>query len=108
VMAAADFDRKIRDADLLITGEGRTDGQTAYGKVPVGLARVAAQHGVPVVCLSGGLAGNYETIYELGVTAAFSNVLDAMSLCEAMARSGEMLTQAAFALTRLILAVKKN
>jgi len=108
VMDAVDFDHVIRGADLLITGEGRTDGQTAFGKVPVGLAGVAARHGVPVICLSGGLADNYEAIYDLGVTAAFSNVLDAMPLGEAMARSGDMLTKSAYALTRLMLALYKR
>jgi len=108
VIEATDFAGKIRDADLLITGEGRTDGQTAFGKVPVGLAMVAKQYGVPVVCLSGGLAEGYEAIYAHGVDAAFSNVTDAMPLAQAMERSGPMLTQAAYAIVRLLLAFRKK
>ena len=108
VMEAADFAAKVHDADLLITGEGRTDGQTAYGKVPVGLARVASKFLVPVVCISGGLAGEYEDIYQQGITAAFSNVTDAMPLSAAIAQSGEMTTQAAYSITRLLLALKNK
>ena len=108
VIEAADFAGKVRDADLLITGEGRTDGQTAFGKVPVGLAMVAKQYGVPVVCLSGGLAEGYEAIYAHGVDAAFSNVTDAMPLAQAMANSGHMMTQAAYAITRLLLAFRNK
>ncbi len=108
VIEATDFAGKIRDADLLITGEGRTDGQTAFGKVPVGLAMVAKQYGVPVVCLSGGLAEGYEAIYAHGVDAAFSNVTDAMPLAQAMERSGPMLTQATYAIVRLLLAFRKK
>ncbi len=107
VIEAAAFEEKLAGADLLITGEGRTDGQTAYGKVPVGLAMVAKKCGVPVVCLSGGLAGDYEKIYEHGITAAFSNVTDAMPLNEAMQKSGDMMIKSAYAITRLLLAFVK-
>jgi len=108
VIEATEFEKKVQDADLLITGEGRTDGQTAYGKVPVGLAMVAKRCGVPVVCLSGGLTGDYENIYEHGVDAAFSNVTDAMSLKDAMKNSGDMTIKAAYALTRLLLSFHKK
>ncbi len=108
VMDATNFVVKVKTADLLITGEGRTDGQTAFGKVPVGLAQAAAKFGVPVLCLSGGLADGYEAIYDHGVTAALSNVTDAMPLKDAIENSGEMLTQAAFAITRLLTAFKNR
>jgi glycerate 2-kinase len=108
VIEATAFEEKLQGADMLITGEGRTDGQTAYGKVPVGLAMVAKRCGVPVVCLSGGLAGDYENIYAHGIDAAFSNVTDAMPLKEAMLHSGDMMTKAAYAITRLMLALRKK
>ena len=49
------FDALVQGADLVLTGEGRTDFQTAMGKAPVGVAAAAKKHGVPVVCLAGGL-----------------------------------------------------
>lgn len=99
---ACQFEEELREADLLITGEGRTDGQTAYGKVPVGLAQIAQRHGVPVVCLSGGLGPGYEVIYQHGIDAAFSNVTNAMPLKSAMESSGPMLEETAYAIMRLI------
>ena len=108
VIETSHFEDIIKDADLLITGEGKTDGQTVYGKVPVGLALVAKKFKVPVICLSGGLGEGYEDIYNFGIDAAFSNVTDAMSLKEAMKKSGEMLTQSAYSLVRLIKSVQKN
>jgi glycerate 2-kinase len=55
VMAAADFDGKLARADLVITGEGRIDAQTAFGKTALGVARRAAGTGVPCVAVGGGV-----------------------------------------------------
>lgn len=96
------FEEHVKDADLLITGEGRTDMQTAYGKVPVGLASIASKYGVPVVCLSGGLGEDYEAVYDKGITAALSCASGPMTLEEAMKHSGELLTQSAYTITRLV------
>ena len=106
VIQHSKFDDIIKGADLLITGEGKTDYQTAFGKVPVGLSCIASKYGVPVICLSGGLGEGYENIYEHGIDAAFSTITDAMPLHEAMGRSGSMLTQAAYAITRLVRKIK--
>lgn len=102
VSEVCNLEKEIADADLVITGEGRTDAQTAYGKVPAGVAAVAQKYNVPVVCLSGGLADDFEEIYNHGITAAFSCINNAMTLEEAMAGAAEMLTQNAFTITRLI------
>lgn len=108
VIEHSNFEETVKDADLLITGEGRTDLQTAYGKVPVGLAAIASKHGIPVVCLSGGLGEGYEAVYQHGIDSAFSCITGPMTLEEAMERSGEMLTQAAYAITRLVMHFKKG
>jgi glycerate kinase len=55
VMAAADFDAKLGQADLVITGEGRIDAQTAFGKTALGVARRAADAGVPCIAVGGGV-----------------------------------------------------
>ncbi|MFY9113789.1 MAG: glycerate kinase, partial [Dethiobacteria bacterium] len=102
VSEVCNLEKEIADADLVITGEGRTDAQTAFGKVPAGVAAVAQKYNVPVVCLSGGLADDFEEIYNHGITAAFSCINNAMTLEEAMAGAAEMLTQNAFTITRLI------
>ncbi|MFA6135678.1 MAG: glycerate kinase, partial [Phycisphaerae bacterium] len=55
VLETTGFEALVQGADLVLTGEGRTDFQTAMGKAPVGVAAVAKRHGVLVVCLAGGL-----------------------------------------------------
>ncbi|MBA2718145.1 MAG: glycerate kinase [Chloroflexi bacterium] len=55
VMAAADFDAKLAKADVVITGEGRIDAQTAFGKTALGVARRAAAAGVPCIAVGGGV-----------------------------------------------------
>ena len=96
---------RIAGADLVITGEGKTDSQTARGKVPVGIAAVARQHGVPVICISGGLEGDYEQIYGQGISACFSIVPGPVSLESAMANGEVYLYQQVVNLFRAIQAV---
>lgn len=108
VMESCNLDEIMRDARLVITGEGKTDHQTAFGKVPAGIASLAEKNGVPVICLSGSLAEGFEEIYKIGIDAAFSNITGPMSLAEAMEKSAEMLTHNAYAVTRVVLAINKS
>lgn len=61
------FDECVRDVDLVITGEGNMDEQSAAGKAPVGVARRAKRYGKSVVAVVGGRADNLDTVYERGV-----------------------------------------
>ena len=61
------FDERVRDADLVITGEGNMDEQSAAGKAPVGVARRAKRYGKPVVAVVGGRAVSLDTVYEQGI-----------------------------------------
>jgi glycerate kinase len=54
-MEATDFDARLAESDLVVTGEGRIDAQTAFGKTALGVARRAAEAGVPCVAVGGGL-----------------------------------------------------
>lgn len=67
VLDLVGFDERVHDADLVITGEGNMDEQSAAGKAPVGVARRAKLHGKPVVAVVGGRAGNLDAVYEQGV-----------------------------------------
>lgn len=58
---AAGIEERLRGADIVITGEGRLDGQTAFGKAPQYVARLARATGRPVVCIAGSLGSGYET-----------------------------------------------
>ena len=61
------FDERVRDVDLVITGEGNMDEQSAAGKAPVGVARRAKRYGRPVAAVVGGRADNLDAVYEQGV-----------------------------------------
>lgn len=61
------FDERVRDVDLVITGEGNMDEQSAAGKAPVGMARRAKRYGKPVVAVVGGRAVNLDAVYEQGI-----------------------------------------
>jgi len=84
VTDAIDLESILSGADLVITGEGRTDGQTIYGKAPIGVARVAAQCGVPVIGLSGSLTLDSAAVLEHGIEAVFSAVRRPCALEEAL------------------------
>jgi glycerate 2-kinase len=97
----AKLEEKIKSAQLVFTGEGKTDAQTAYGKVPAGVASIAKQYGVPVICLSGALDERTETLYNKGITGLFSIINRPMTLDEAMENAHPLLIQAAENLMRL-------
>lgn len=92
----------IRQADWVITGEGATDAQTAFGKAPIGVAKAAREFGVPVVCLSGGLGHGYQAIYTNGMTAAASTTPQPMTLDECLAAGEALIEDAAERVARMI------
>jgi glycerate kinase len=94
VMKAVGFERKLAGCGLVLTGEGRLDAQTAYGKTVTGVARVAGGHGIPVLALAGEVAGGAEQLHELGVTALLSIARGPISLEESIRRAGELLESA--------------
>lgn len=89
-----DLEQKIRSADLVLTGEGHLDDQSLHGKVPVGVARIARRHSVPVVCVAGGVSGRASRFRAAGIDVAFSLVPCPMSLDEAQSRASGLLADA--------------
>ena len=102
VLETTDFDALVKGADLVITGEGRTDFQTAMGKAPVGVAAAAKRHGVPVVCLAGGLGDGAGDVLTKGIDALASTVPGPMSLEECLARGAELVEAGAARLCRMV------
>ncbi|RYL95828.1 glycerate kinase [Sporolactobacillus sp. THM7-4] len=84
VIQATNLEEKLRDAALVITGEGRIDSQTIYGKTPVGVARSAKKFGIPVIGLAGSLSSDCAVVHQHGIDALFSIVPGAVSLGEAL------------------------
>ncbi len=84
VSKAVDLDQEIAQADLVITGEGRLDGQSLNGKVPVGVAEIAMKHNCPVIALTGSLGDDIDGLYDHGIDAAFSSIYKICSLQSAL------------------------
>jgi glycerate 2-kinase len=87
VMEAVGLDAAVRDADLVITGEGRIDSQTIYGKTPIGVARVAKRHGKPVIGIAGCLTSDVGVVHDHGIDAVFSVLDRACTVEEALAEA---------------------
>lgn len=96
------LEEHLRQADLVVTGEGRVDFQTGRGKAPAAVAAAARRAGVPVVAVCGSLAASPGELAELGIDAALSIVEGPVSVEESMARASELLEKAGERLGRLL------
>ena len=97
------FDEKVREADLILTGEGRADLSSIYDKAPVGVARKAAPYGTPTVILAGSLGDGYEQLYQHGIAGVVCIADRPMSFERSVARTEELLEGAAERTVRLLL-----
>jgi glycerate kinase len=95
VMDAVRLEEHIKEASLVITGEGRIDSQTIYGKTPIGVARVASVHGVPTIGIAGSLSNDSQVVLEHGFSALYSIVPGVVTLSEAYEQAGFYLQQTA-------------
>ncbi|MGM0855403.1 MAG: glycerate kinase [Bacillota bacterium] len=90
----------LKDAALVLTGEGKVDAQSLYGKVPVGIGRIAAKYGVPVAVFAGKIEGDLELLYAEGIQLLLPIVNEPMTLTEAMENGSALLEEAATRLMR--------
>lgn len=90
---------KLEGADLVITGEGRIDRQSVQGKLPVGVARLAKRHGIPVIALAGSVGEGAEDVYGCGVDAVLGILSGPCSKQQAMRDTAENLRKTARAAT---------
>lgn len=102
VLDLLNFDRALDGVDLVITGEGRMDWQSALGKVPSGVAKRCKKAGIPVVAIVGGLLDGYEAIYDCGIDSVITTINGAMSIQDAIANSQSLYLDAARRLMRMI------
>ncbi|RRD94820.1 glycerate kinase [Clostridiales bacterium COT073_COT-073] len=96
------FDEYLQGCDLVISGEGRTDWQSSFGKVMQGVGDRAAAYGIPVVALCGSLGKNYESIYEHGVDSILTTVDAPMSLEKALEQAELLYYQGAVRMFRMV------
>ncbi len=84
ILEKVKLSEKIENADFVITGEGRLDLQTAMGKAPVGVAKIAKTKNIPVIALAGGVTNEAIKLNQLGIDSFFSIINAPISLEEAM------------------------
>jgi len=103
VLDVVELDKHVRTVDLVITGEGGIDSQTAFGKAPAGVAEVAVKYKKPVIALAGSVADDARQLHDHGFDAIFSLVRRPMTLEEAMDNAAALLETAAEQIMRLLL-----
>lgn len=98
VLDAVDFNEKVTGASMVITGEGRVDSQTIFGKTPIGVAKRAPN--CPVILLCGATGAGFESVYDAGIDAVYSASSGDVDLAEAIAQAPENLANIAESVAR--------
>ncbi|MEL7982374.1 glycerate kinase [Vreelandella titanicae] len=101
IMQQAGMASLLARADLVITGEGRLDGQSLSGKTPIGVSRAAKRLHKPVIVLAGSLGDGWQACFDEGVTAAFALADGPMTLADALPRTAKLLEARCESLLRL-------
>ncbi|MBE5966641.1 MAG: glycerate kinase [Lachnospiraceae bacterium] len=110
VLEATDLEGALPNADYVITGEGRLDNQTAMGKAPIGVAKLAKKHGACVIAFAGSIAKGASECNRAGIDAYFPILTQVVTLEEAMNKETAKtnLTQTAEQVFRLIDSINKK
>lgn len=106
VMRTVGLEQQLQDADIVITGEGSLDAQSAAGKVPAGVCALAKRHGVPVIALAGVVGDSLQPLHDNGLTAAFCIAPGPLSRAKAIASAAQNLAAAAEQIARLLHAMR--
>ena len=107
VLRTTELEKYVKGADLVITGEGKVDFQTAFGKTPSGVARAAKKHRVPVIAIGGALSDDAHNVFAHGIDGIASAAAKDMTLDEALRDSRPHLENVAERVVRMILIGKK-
>ena len=99
---AVNLRERVKGASIVFTGEGQLDFQTVFGKTPVGVAKVAKTHNIPVIAIAGGIAEGAEAVYEAGIDAVLGIVQEPMSLEDAVGDASRLIADTAEQAARLI------
>jgi glycerate kinase len=102
VLDLIEFDSLLEGVDLVITGEGRMDWQSAFGKVPSGIGMRCKSKGIPVIAIVGGMGGGAEKLYEFGIESIVTTISGIMSIEEAMEQAEELYKNAAVRTFRML------
>lgn len=102
ILEIVNFDNTIKDADYIITGEGKLDSQTEKGKVISGIITHAKKHNIPVIAIAGTLNNDIDNLYSKGLTAAFSIINEPAELNRIIDNSELLYAKTAKNIIRLI------
>ena len=102
VLDLTDFDSQLDGVDFVVTGEGRTDWQSCFGKVVQGVGDRCKNKGVPALALVGSMGKDADKIFEHGICSMLPTVVDTISLEEALAHAKEAYYDGALRLFRFI------
>jgi len=107
VLELIGLDRHLAGADLVLTAEGRIDGQTRFGKAPGAVAAHAAAKGIPCIAIAGGVGDDIAPLHDAGIDAVFSLCPGPISLSRAQAESATLLARTAEQVLRCFLAARR-
>ena len=102
VTEATELSKRFVGADLVITGEGQINFQTVFGKTPVGVAKVAKTHNLPVIAIAGSIADNSDGVYDAGIDAMIDIVPEPMPLETAIENATTLIETAAERAGRMV------
>ncbi|WP_313154848.1 glycerate kinase family protein [Lacrimispora sp.] len=102
VLDLIDFDSRLEDVSLVVTGEGRTDWQSCFGKVIQGIGMRCKRKGIPAVALVGAMGEGADKIYDFGICSIMTTVNGVMELDKALENAGDLYYQGALRMFRFI------
>ncbi len=102
VLDITNIDEYLADADLVITGEGRIDAQSKYGKVPIGVAKRALKYDIPVIAIVGSVGEGANEVYSYGIDLITDIINKPMTLTDAIKNVDMLIEDAAENVARIV------
>lgn len=102
VINAVQLEKKIKNADIVLTGEGKIDNQTAYGKTPMGVASLSKKHNIPVIGICGSLGEGHKVLYNKGFDSIFSIIDRPMALKDAVEDAEQLIVDCSERIMRVL------
>lgn len=102
VIEYSKLEEKVKDADMVWTGEGSIDFQTQYGKTPIGVAKIAKKYNKPVIALAGRVGDNIDVLYENGIDSIFGIIRELTDIDKALLNGKKNIQKTSEDIVRLI------
>lgn len=103
IIAETNLEKQLKGAQLVITGEGKMDYQTRFGKTPYGVAKKAKELGIPVIAIAGAIGDKTDSLYNYGFDSIFSIIDKPMTLEQSIEDTGALIEKAAHRIIRAVM-----